>query len=155
MTMDIDFVEQLIGILERSTLSELEYAEDGGRIRLVRSSNQGTAGTSPALATPVQEAPAQALTASPIQVEPKARTVSAPLAGLFYCAPAPGQPPFVAVGDLVEEGQQLAIIEAMKMLNAVEADLKGRVVRVAAADGAAVEAGAPLFAIEPAGDGDV
>ncbi|MFJ4291156.1 acetyl-CoA carboxylase biotin carboxyl carrier protein [Cupriavidus sp. NPDC089707] len=155
MSMDIDFVEQLIGILERSALSELEYAEDGGRVRLVRSGNQGTAGTSPAFAAAVHEAPVQPRTTSAVQGEPKERTVSAPLAGMFYCAPAPGQPPFVAVGDLVEAGQQLAIIEAMKMLNAVEADLKGRVVRVAAADGAAVEAGAPLFAIEPAGDSDV
>ncbi|MFS8973480.1 acetyl-CoA carboxylase biotin carboxyl carrier protein [Cupriavidus necator] len=155
MSMDIAFVEQLIGILERSTLSEVEYAEDGGRIRLVRAGNRGAADTASTLAAAVQDAPAQTCTASPLQIEPKERSVSAPLAGMFYCAPAPDQPPFVAVGDLVEEGQQLAIIEAMKMLNAVEADLKGRVVRVAALDGAAVEAGAPLFVIEPAGDGDV
>ncbi|WP_155301145.1 acetyl-CoA carboxylase biotin carboxyl carrier protein [Cupriavidus necator] len=155
MSMDIAFVEQLIGILERSRLSELKYAEDGGRVRLVRSGHPEIAGISPALATPMQDTSALAHAALPVQLAPKEQTVSAPLAGMFYCAPAPGQPPFVAVGDLVEEGQQLAIIEAMKMLNAVEANLKGRVVRVAAADGAAVEAGAPLFAIEPAGDGDV
>ncbi|MGY2487278.1 acetyl-CoA carboxylase biotin carboxyl carrier protein [Cupriavidus sp. CP313] len=154
MSMNIAFVEQLIGILERSTLSELEYGEDGGRVRLVRLANRATAGTASALSPPVPEAPAPAGPASAIEPGPTERTVSAPLAGMFHCAPAPGQPPFVTIGDLVEEGQQLAIIEAMKMLNAVEADLKGRVVHVAAQDGAAVEAGAPLFVIEPAGDGD-
>lgn len=149
--MDIDFVEQLIGILERSAMSELEYADDGGRVRLVRSGSLNAA-TAATLATPAQDAPppVAAATAPPDTT----RTVSAPLSGMFYAAPAPGQPPFVAVGDLVEAGQQLAIIEAMKMLNAIEAEHKGRIVRIAATEGASVEAGAPLFVIEPAGDGD-
>ncbi|BDB24077.1 acetyl-CoA carboxylase biotin carboxyl carrier protein [Cupriavidus sp. P-10] len=149
MPIDIDFIEQLIGILERSALSGLEYAEDSGRVRLVRSGAPEADATA-TLATPVQDAPAPV--AAAIAPQDRTQTVSAPLSGMFYGAPAPGQPAFVAVGDLVEAGQQLAIIEAMKMLNTVEADHKGRVVRIVATDGASVEAGAPLFVIEPAGD---
>ncbi|SCU75282.1 conserved hypothetical protein [Cupriavidus necator] len=161
--MNIQFVEHLIGILERSTLAELEYAEHGARVRLSRTSRRSAADTSCAPVAPLNDAPlpTRALSASTQPAAghpspaPQGQAVSAPLAGVLYCAPAPGQPPFVNVGDMVEPGQQLAIIEAMKMLNVVESEHMGRLVSVVAADGTAVEAGATLFVIEPVGDSDV
>ncbi|MCY1303710.1 Biotin carboxyl carrier protein of acetyl-CoA carboxylase [compost metagenome] len=68
--------------------------------------------------------------------------------GIFYRAPSPDKPPFVAVGDRVEVGQTLAILEAMKMLNPIEADRTGRIVEVLPEDGTSVDFGAPLFKIE-------
>ncbi|MGP4020925.1 acetyl-CoA carboxylase biotin carboxyl carrier protein [Saccharopolyspora sp. 5N708] len=74
----------------------------------------------------------------------------APIVGVFYHAPSPGEPPFVAVGDLVRPGQQVGIVEAMKTMIPVEADQRGRIDGVLVADGTPVEYGEPLFTLEPA-----
>jgi acetyl-CoA carboxylase biotin carboxyl carrier protein len=74
--------------------------------------------------------------------------VRAPLTGTFYCAPAPGERPFVAVGDRVAVGDTLCIIESMKMMNQIEAERAGRVVQILCDDAEPVETGAPLFRIE-------
>ncbi len=78
------------------------------------------------------------------------RYVTAQMVGVFYHAPSPGADPFVAVGDVIEAGQQVGIVEAMKLMIAVEADVAGRVVEVLVPDGATVEYGEKLFAVEPA-----
>ncbi|GAB3483393.1 acetyl-CoA carboxylase biotin carboxyl carrier protein [Nocardiopsis coralliicola] len=78
--------------------------------------------------------------------------ISAPLVGTFYAAAGPGEPPFVRPGDTVEPGQQVGIVEAMKLMNAVEADQAGRVVEVLVPDGAGVEFGQPLIALTSGGD---
>jgi acetyl-CoA carboxylase biotin carboxyl carrier protein len=75
--------------------------------------------------------------------------VCSPLVGTFYCSPQPGAAPFVAVGDVVETGQQVAIVEAMKLMNPVEATEPGQVARVLVGDGEAVEYGQPLFLLDP------
>ncbi|WP_326645685.1 acetyl-CoA carboxylase biotin carboxyl carrier protein [Streptosporangium sp. NBC_01755] len=75
--------------------------------------------------------------------------VCAPTVGTFYRAPEPGAPPFVGVGDTVEKGRQIGIVEAMKLMNPIEADRPGRVVEILASDGVPVEYGQPLFAIAP------
>ncbi|MCS7484105.1 acetyl-CoA carboxylase biotin carboxyl carrier protein [Umezawaea endophytica] len=80
---------------------------------------------------------------------PNTHQVCAPVVGTFYAAPEPGAAPFVAVGDVVEAGQQVAIVEAMKLMNAVEATMSGRVVRVLASDCQPVEYGQPLLLLEP------
>ncbi|HEX6345806.1 acetyl-CoA carboxylase biotin carboxyl carrier protein [Umezawaea sp.] len=81
--------------------------------------------------------------------EPGTHEVCAPVVGTFYAAPEPGAAPFVAVGDVVEAGQQVAIVEAMKLMNAVEATAPGRVVRVLVPDCRPVEYGQPLLLLEP------
>jgi len=83
--------------------------------------------------------------------EPAGRYLTAHSVGVFYRAPEPGSKPFVDVGDVVLPGQQLGIIEAMKLMIPVEADIAGRIVEVIAGDGQSVEYGDPLFAVEPAG----
>lgn len=88
----------------------------------------------------------------PDDTEPGTHDVCAPLVGTFYRAPEPGVSPFVAVGDTVHAGQQIAIVEAMKLMNAVEAEVAGRVVAILVGDGAAVEYGQPLVRIAIDGD---
>ncbi len=146
--MDLALIERLIDIFERSSLAELDYAEGGARLRLARAA-QDPAAAAPA---PRPEAAAPAVPAPPAhRSEPAEHVLGAGIFGTFFRAPGPGQAPFVSEGDTVREGQTLAILEAMKVLNPVEADRAGRVARILAEDGATVEAGTPLFALAPAG----
>ena len=89
------------------------------------------------------------VTVAPIEPTPTGHRVCAPLVGTFYRAPEPGAPPFVQVGDLVEPGQQVGIVEAMKLMNPVEADVAGRVVDVLVGDAEPIEYGQPLVLVEP------
>ena len=144
--MDIDLIERLMGLVERRHIEELEVRRDGWRVRLSRSD-----------ATPRSLAPAVPLDA-PVPTGPSApdasaarrHAVKAPLVGTFFRSPAPGAPPFAQVGDHVAEGQTLGLLEAMKMLNAVEADRAGRILEIPQADATLVQAGTPLFVIEAA-----
>ena len=141
--MTLDFIERLIGLVERSRVTEIDYTEGGARVRIARGAPAGVlrpdqpiAGGAPATTVTVHHAPPAT-----------EHIVTAGMIGTFFRAPGPGQAPFVAEGDIVEEGRTLAILEAMKMLNPVEADRAGRIVRILMDDGASVEAGTPLFAM--------
>ncbi|MGQ0838320.1 acetyl-CoA carboxylase biotin carboxyl carrier protein [Actinokineospora sp.] len=101
-------------------------------------------------ATAVAIAGAPAAVVAPAAAEPVGHQLTAPLVGVFYQAPGPGKPPFVELGAKVETGQQVAIVEAMKMLNEVVADRPGVIGAVYAQDGEVVEYGQPLFRIDPA-----
>lgn len=142
--MDLAFIERLMQIFERSSLAELEYAEASGRVRLAR----GQAGPPDAPAA-TADAPSPRAAARP--TESARHVVQASFPGVFYRSTAPGQPPLVSVGDVVEEGQTLGILEAMKLFNRVQADMAGRVVDIPAEDGATVELGATLFGLETSG----
>lgn len=102
--------------------------------------------TAPAAAPPAV-APPQAASAG--AAEEELHTVKSPIVGTFYEAPAPGSPPFVKSGDQIEAGQVLCIIEAMKLMNEIEADIAGELVKRLVANGQAVEYGQPLFAVRP------
>jgi acetyl-CoA carboxylase biotin carboxyl carrier protein len=140
--MDFDLIERLMRTLEQSTLNELDVTEGGMRIRLAkqRSNNAG--------AVPTDLRPT---THKPTLADPEALglTIRAGMAGTFYRSPSPGAKPFVEIGSLVKEGDQLGIIEAMKMLNPVEAERDGIVVAIHVADGGSVEPGSALFDVEP------
>ncbi|HEV7254396.1 MAG TPA: biotin/lipoyl-containing protein [Mesorhizobium sp.] len=142
--MDEQFIARLIALVERSGIAELELSQGGARLRIVKSPGGGAAqtavetGAPDAAASPAEQAPP----------EPRRHVVRAGFPGTFFRASAPGQPPFVGVGDRVEDGQQLAILEAMKTMNPLEADCAGKLAETPAEDGAAVEAGAALFVIE-------
>jgi acetyl-CoA carboxylase biotin carboxyl carrier protein len=98
----------------------------------------------PAVATPVAASQTPAPAASD---EANLHILKSPMVGTFYEAPSPGAPPFVAVGDTVKEGQVLCIIEAMKLMNEIEADASGEIVKILVSNGAPVEYGMPLFSI--------
>lgn len=142
--VDLAFIERLMQMFERSSLAELEYGEASGRVRLAR----GQAGLSNVPAATAEPPPPQA---AACRAEPARHVVQASFPGVFYRSAAPGQPPLVSVGDVVEEGQTLGILEAMKLFNRVQADMAGRVVEIPVEDGATVELGATLFVLEASG----
>ncbi|PYB78886.1 biotin carboxyl carrier domain-containing protein [Pseudomonas sp. LB-090624] len=137
--MDKHLVERLVSLIENSALSEIEYSAGGTRIRLVRESGQ---------TVPMQPRPPEAQSSMATTTRQSSWTIDAGLPGIFYRAPSPDESAFVDVGTAIEEGQQVGIIEAMKMLNVLESDRSGRVVRILVEDGASVEAGTPLFEVQ-------
>lgn len=146
--VNIEFVEQLIALVSRSPICELELKRDGWHVRIVKSGTGPTGEGRLVDPHPTPEA-APALSGRASLGEP-AHLVLAGLVGTFYRSPAPGQPPFVSVGDSVEEGQTLGLLEAMKTMIAVQADRAGRVMIIHCEDSAPVQAGATLFTIDRA-----
>ncbi|MHA7685708.1 acetyl-CoA carboxylase biotin carboxyl carrier protein [Cupriavidus sp. PET2-C1] len=158
--MEIEFVNRLIDIVERSQLSELEYTENDKRLRVVKARQEQGATQHPER-QPDIDVPFSP-EAVPVRIDLtnavgvlQNHTVASPLTGVFFRAPAANQREFAQVGDFVEEGQPLAIVEAMKILNSIDADKSGRLVEVLVENGAEVEAGAALFVIEPMRGDDV
>ena len=154
--MDLRKLKTLIDLVSESNISELEITEAEGKVRIVKASAKAAAGTpmmmmAPAPAgAPAAMAPAAAAApaAAPAEPEQTGHIVKSPMVGTFYRASSPGAKPLVDVGQAVKEGESICIIEAMKIMNEIEADKTGTIVRVLAENGAAVEFGQPLFVIE-------
>ncbi|MFC6338067.1 acetyl-CoA carboxylase biotin carboxyl carrier protein [Pseudomonas sp. CCM 7891] len=146
--MNIELIERLIKLAERSGLTELEYSEDNSRVRFNFHPIEGAAAHCSAIQGPQVEPMTSPEAPSSLQ---QGHAVKSSLSGTFYRGSAPEEPPFVTVGDRVEEGQTLAIIEAMKMLNPIESPLSGRVLEILIDDGSMVESGLPLFIIAEEG----
>ena len=153
--MDLRKLKTLIDLVSDSNISELEITEAEGKVRIVKASAAGSAGTPMMMMAPQQQvaqaAPAT-MAATPVAAAPEPvdtrHTVKSPMVGTFYLASSPGAKPMVDVGQTVKEGESICIIEAMKIMNEIEADKSGTVVRVLAENGTAVEFGQPLFIIE-------
>lgn len=157
--MDLRKLKTLIDLVSESNISELEITEAEGKVRIVKADRSApVAATVVPLAAPVA-APAPASTtataaAAAAAAAPAAapaetgHVVKSPMVGTFYRSSSPGGKSFVEVGDAVKEGQPICIIEAMKIMNEIEADKSGTVVKVLCDNGQAVEYGQPLFVIE-------
>lgn len=153
--MDIRKIKKLIELLESSGIEELEICEGEESVRISRRSNAAPAAASYYLPPQPAAAPAPAAVAAPAAAEPAAAASNtpsghlarSPMVGTFYGAPAPGAPPFVTVGQTVKAGDVLCIIEAMKMMNQIEADKSGTIEAILVADGEPVEFDQPLFSI--------
>lgn len=151
--MDLRKLKTLIDLVSESNISELEITEADGKVRIVKSDPNAVVMTAaPALqqAAPAPAAPAAAA-AAPVAaapVEPAGHTVKSPMVGTYYGAASPGAKAFVEVGTVVKEGQAICIIEAMKIMNEIEADKSGTVTKILCENGQAVEFGQPLFIIE-------
>ena len=154
--MDLRKLKTLIDLVSESNVSELEITEAEGKVRIVKS---GGNVVQQFVAAPVQAAPVQAAApaavaapaaeaAAPAAAAVSGHQVKSPMVGTFYRASSPGANAFVEVGDQVKEGETLCIIEAMKILNEIEADKSGVVTRILADNGQAVEYGQALFVIE-------
>jgi acetyl-CoA carboxylase biotin carboxyl carrier protein len=171
MTLSYDDVQKILKIIDSSALEEV-HLEIGDLKLVVRrhgaarpeptATVAGTAGPEPTVATPLParapdggpsaDAPATA-SARPSTERRAPRTgveITAPMVGTFYRAPAPGAPPFVEVGSLVNEDDVVCILEVMKLMNSIKAGCRGRVVEICADNGMLVEFGATLMVIEPA-----
>jgi acetyl-CoA carboxylase biotin carboxyl carrier protein len=150
--VDLRKLKTLIDLVSESNISELEIAESEGTVRIVKAGAVAPVAMAPAPAVvaappPVASEPAAAAVAA--QPSPEAgHRLTSPMVGTFYRAATPGGKPFVDVGSQVKEGDKLCIIEAMKILNEIEADRAGVVKTVLVNDGQAVEYGQPLFVIE-------
>jgi acetyl-CoA carboxylase biotin carboxyl carrier protein len=151
--MDIRKVKKLIELLEESGIAEIEIKEGEEAVRISRMPTGAYATHAPApVMLPAAIAHAPPPVAAPVEVAAKPRAnehvVTAPMVGTFYAAPTPGAKAFVDIGDEVKIGQVLCIIEAMKMMNQIEADKGGKVTSIMAQNGDPVEFGQPLFVIE-------
>lgn len=142
-------VEDLIRVLEGSTVGELELAEAGTEIIIRRRPDMVMTqvpnpqmGIAPADIAPVAGAPGR------LAREDRSLPIIAPLTGVYYAAPSPEEPPFVAVGDVVNAGQVVALIEAMKVFNEIQAEVAGRVTAIAASNGNVVQKGDVLLRVE-------
>lgn len=146
--MDLRKLKTLIDLVSESNVSELEITEAEGKVRIVKG---GLAAPMPQYA-PAAVMAHQPLPPAPGTVEPPAAStghvVKSPMVGTFYRAPSPGAKAFVEVGDAIKEGETVCIVEAMKILNEIEADRSGTVLQILCENGQAVEYGQPMFVIE-------
>ncbi|HJQ57292.1 MAG TPA: acetyl-CoA carboxylase biotin carboxyl carrier protein [Vineibacter sp.] len=154
--MDLRKLKTLIDLVSESNISELEITETEGKVRIVKGGIaapvqyvQTVAAPAPAIgaAAPVG-AIAAAPAAAPVEAAPSGHVVKSPMVGTFYRSSSPGAPAFVEVGSQVKEGDTICIIEAMKILNEIEADKSGTVTQILGENDQAVEYGQPLFIIE-------
>jgi acetyl-CoA carboxylase biotin carboxyl carrier protein len=161
--MDLRKLKTLIDLVSDSNISELEITEADGKVRIVKTDRAAVTpvmhyaaapiGAAPVLtpmAAPLPAAPAATAAAPPTAEEPQdaGHVVKSPMVGTFYRSASPGGDPFVAIGSVVKEGQPICIIEAMKIMNEIEADKAGTVKQILCENGQAVEFGQPLFIIE-------
>jgi acetyl-CoA carboxylase biotin carboxyl carrier protein len=162
--MDIKEIKGIIDLMRKNGLSEFEYEKDGTKIRIRRGPDgePQVIASSPGLipapavlpvsaAVPVAVAPAASIPAAPAAA-PAASTlpsINSPMVGTFYSSPAPDAPPYVEVGAMVNAETVVCIIEAMKVMNEIKAEMSGTIVEILAESGKPVEFGKPLFRIKP------
>lgn len=154
--MDIRKVKKLIELLEESGIAEIEIHEGEESVRISR----GSTIAAPQTAISVPQAAPVAQPVAPVNTHPavadntpsndyssEGHVITSPMVGIFYSSPSPEEPPFIAKGKAVKSGDVICIIEAMKIMNQIEADADGKLVRVLVENGEAVEYGQPLFVI--------
>ncbi len=158
--MDLRKIKKLIDLLEESNLAEIEIKEGEESVRLARVPKGSYQASAPVYAAPPEaRAAAPAPLASPTESstggsakpagndQPEGHVMRSPMVGTFYTSPSPDKPAFVTIGQSVKAGETLAIIEAMKMFNPIEADVSGTILAVLTESGSPVEFDQPLFVI--------
>ncbi len=149
--MNVKEIKEMIQLMNENNLTELEMEEDGLKIRLKKSPSGGVeqivsevqAGSSPQASRQTVESPK-----APAPPPPARTIIRSPMVGTFYASPAPDAPPFVQPGSAVEVGKVICIIEAMKLMNEIKAEVRGKIAEVLVNNGDPVEFGQPLFALE-------
>ncbi|HEX3372641.1 MAG TPA: acetyl-CoA carboxylase biotin carboxyl carrier protein [Edaphobacter sp.] len=159
----LEELRELVEFLKANGIAEFDMEQDDLKVRIKFAGEPAAAGaggfdvaqlsrlmaSAPAAAPAVPASPGKSSAAAELanELEEKLHEVKSPIVGTFYESPSPGAPPFVKVGDQVEVGQVLCIVEAMKLMNEIEADVAGEIVKRIASSGQPVEYGQPLFAI--------
>jgi len=155
--MDLRKLKTLIDLVSESNISELEITEADGKVRIVKSEPAAAVAPQqmyvppPMVAAVPAAAAAQAAASAAVAAVPAAdvgHTVKSPMVGTFYRSSSPGGKPFAEIGAPIKEGEPICIIEAMKIMNEIEADKSGIVTQILCENGQAVEFGQPLFVIE-------
>jgi len=159
--MNLKEIKELFEFLQAQDIAEFELERGDVKIRIKRNvanasadprflvvpSSAPVVAASPAGSVPVASPPAVATPPSPPEAEEELHLVRSPIVGTFYEAPSPGAPPFVKPGDTVSVGQVLCIVEAMKLMNEIESDVAGEIVKKLVVNGQPIEYGQELFAI--------
>jgi len=151
--MDLRKLKKLIDLVQESGIAELEITEGEEKVRINRVGSPGHPGmmAMPQALAPMAAAPTTAVITAPaaaeVPAEPEGHVVKSPMVGTFYRSSAPGSKPFVEIGQNINAGETLCIIEAMKLLNEIEADQSGVVKKALVENGQPVEYGQPLFII--------
>lgn len=150
--MNLKEIKEMISLMNENSLMELEVEKDGMRIRLKKTSGMIEGASGPIVIEkerlPVPQKPRE-------QAEITEKTISnsveikAPMVGTFYRAPSPEAPPYAEVGQVVEAGQVICIIEAMKLMNEIKSEIKGKILEILADNAEPVEFGQAMFLIEP------
>ena len=150
--MDKNLIFEIIEKIKGTKIEEVEFETEKGRIKIKQYVGPKKEVVAPT-PQPVIEVKEEIKGSASIEVEKaesqKYHVIKSPLVGTFYRAPSPGAPPFVEEGDMVSKGQVLCIIEALKVMNEIESDINGRVVKILVENGQPVEYGQELFYIEP------
>jgi len=157
--MDIKEIKAVIDLMRKNSLTEFEYEKDGTKIRIQRgpdgkpqvfSSSPNLIATPTLVPIPTALAPAPAPTAAPTPTAESLPTINSPMVGTFYGSPAPDAPAYISVGSAVTPESVVCIIEAMKVMNEIKAEMSGTITEILAESGKPVEFGKPLFRIRPA-----
>jgi acetyl-CoA carboxylase biotin carboxyl carrier protein len=155
---EIQHIEQLLQFMSEHNLEEFEYSNGGLHIRLRKPSSGVVVAAPRAMSAPeiivsasveAPQASSGAAPASEARSSEDLHLVKSPIVGTFYEAPSPGSEPFVKIGTSVETGKVLCVVEAMKLMNEIESEVSGEVVRIFVENGQPVEYGQPLFGIRP------
>jgi acetyl-CoA carboxylase biotin carboxyl carrier protein len=152
--MDLRKLKTLIDLVSESNISELEITEAEGKVRIVKASLAAPSTmmvAAPATAMAMAAPQAPMVTSAPPAEAPavaEGKVIKSPMVGTFYRSASPGSKPFVELGDNIKVGQAACIIEAMKIMNEIEADCEGKVLRILCENGQAVEFGQPLFIVD-------
>lgn len=162
---ELQEIQQLIDLLIQREISEFEMEKDGMRIRILRRTSGGVGSMQPVPGDLSADSSGPSVQPETASAQPQAQNVvpqppkeettdnahvlKSPIVGTFFAAPAPDAPPFVNVGDIVHVGQVLCIVEAMKLMNEIESEFSGEIVRIHVENGQPVEYGQPLFTIKP------
>lgn len=157
--MDIKQIQELVKLINKTSIGEITIEEDGRKITIKQKKDPSQKIITSMPSVPVSAAPPPVpVAAAPAPPSKKESTdsqanlitVKSPMIGTFYRSPGPGKPVFVNVGDEISKGQRLCIIEAMKLFNEIESEVKGTIVKVLVEDSSPVEYDQPLFLVEPA-----
>lgn len=146
--MNIKEIKEMIDLMNKNNLNEIEVEKDGMRIRLKKSGGATPQITQEQIAAQPAAPTGQRPTEAPAKAK-KTIEIKAPMVGTFYRTPAPDAPPFVDIGQNIEQGQVICIIEAMKLMNEIKSEVKGKVVDILVENATPVEFGQVLFLIEP------
>ena len=145
----VQLIEEMLALMEARGLAELEIEQEGIKIRLKKAVPVVSTQPVEYVAGVSHSLPAPTATSHVVANDRHRVVIKSPMVGTFYRAPAPDAPPFVEVGQDLEVGQVVCIIEAMKLMNEIKTETTGRIVEILVENGAPVEFGQPLFAVEP------
>jgi acetyl-CoA carboxylase biotin carboxyl carrier protein len=154
--MDLNLIRKLVKLVDSSEVTDLEIEENGTRVKIAKKIRGVQAVTQPQILTPSPTVSQPPSVQKPEEKAPQKEEtkeelheIHSPIVGTFYRAPAPDADPYVQVGDIVSPGSVLCIVEAMKLMNEIESDVGGKIVKILVENGKPVEYNQPLFLVQP------